>query len=115
MRVTTVQIYEISMLFYLKGNNSKMGDNLDKKKICVTYLGNLFFHEESVYEISKSQHAQFKPYEMHQNVCTVKMPKMTRGHNSRSTYRIYSKVNQVMYLALPTYFSNFKALASIVF
>ena len=38
MMVTTVQIYEISMLFYQKGNNSKIGDNLDKKKIQVTYI-----------------------------------------------------------------------------
>ena len=36
------------MLFYLKGNNSKMGDNSDKKN-----TGHLFFHEESIYEISK--------------------------------------------------------------
>ena len=33
MTVTTVQIYEIS-----KGNNSKTGDNWDKKKIQVTYF-----------------------------------------------------------------------------
>ena len=26
------------MLFYEKGNNSKMGDSLDKKKILVTYF-----------------------------------------------------------------------------
>ena len=26
------------MLFYYKGNNSKMGDNLDKKKIRVPYF-----------------------------------------------------------------------------
>ena len=38
------------MLFCKKGNNSKMGDNLDKKK----NTGHLFFHEESIYEISKS-------------------------------------------------------------
>ena len=37
------------MLFYYKGNNSKMGDNLVKKK----NMGHLFFHEESIYEISK--------------------------------------------------------------
>ena len=36
------------MLFYLKGNNPKMGDNSDKKKKKI-----LFFHEESIYEISK--------------------------------------------------------------
>ena len=37
------------MLFYYKGNNSKMGDNSDKKKNTV----HLFFHEEFMYEISK--------------------------------------------------------------
>ena len=37
------------MLFYYMENNSKMRDNSDKKK----NMGNLFFHEESVYEISK--------------------------------------------------------------
>ena len=37
------------MLFYYKGNNSKMGDNSDKKK----NTGNLFFHEESIDEIAK--------------------------------------------------------------
>ena len=36
------------MLFCQKGNNSKIGDNWDKKK-----YGHLFFHEESKYEISK--------------------------------------------------------------
>ena len=38
------------MLFYYKGNNSIMGDNSDKKKD----TGHLFFHEEYIYEISKS-------------------------------------------------------------
>ena len=37
------------MLFYQKGNNSKIGDNSDKKK----NMGQLFFHEESIYDISK--------------------------------------------------------------
>ena len=45
----------------------------------------LFFHEESIHEISKPQHAQFKTYAKHQKVCNVKMPKMTKGNNSRST------------------------------
>ena len=64
------------------GNNSKMGDNLDRKK----NMGHLLFHEESIYEIS-NKHAQFKTYAMHQKVCNVNMPKMTRGHNSRSTFQ----------------------------
>ena len=37
------------MLFYFKGNNFKMGDNSDKKK----NTGHLFFHEESIFELSK--------------------------------------------------------------
>ena len=37
------------MFFYKEGNNSKMGDNLDKKK----NTGHLFFHEKSIDEISK--------------------------------------------------------------
>ena len=36
------------MLFYLKDNNSKMGDNSDKKN-----TGHLIFLEESIYEFSK--------------------------------------------------------------
>ena len=48
-------------------------------------------------------------------VCNVKMPKMTKGHNSRSNFSIYPKVNQVIYLSLLIYSSNFKALASIDF
>ena len=35
--------------FITKGNNSKVGDNSDMK----TNMGHLFFHEESIYEISK--------------------------------------------------------------
>ena len=35
---------ENSVLFYSKGNNSKMGDNLDKEK----NTGHLCFHEESI-------------------------------------------------------------------
>ena len=37
------------MLFYLKGNNSKMEDKFDMKK----YTGHLLFHEESIHEILK--------------------------------------------------------------
>ena len=42
------------------------------------------------------------------------MPKITKGHNSRSIFKISSKVNQVVYSSLPVYSSSFKALASIV-
>ena len=36
-------------ILFSKGHNSEKGHNLDMKK----YTGQLFFHEESVYEISK--------------------------------------------------------------
>ena len=39
------------MLFYFKGNNSKMGDNSDKKN-----MDHLFFHEESLYMYEISKH-----------------------------------------------------------
>ena len=70
MTVITVQIYEISVLFYLKENNSKIGDNSDEKKKCdfikrgnnskigdnmdkKKNTGHLFLHAESIYKISK--------------------------------------------------------------
>ena len=37
------------MLIFSKGHNSRKGGNSDKKK----NMGQLFFHEESMYEISK--------------------------------------------------------------
>ena len=48
-------LFEISCwqdftLIFSKGHNSRKGDNSDKKK----YTGQLFFHEESIFEISKS-------------------------------------------------------------
>ena len=44
------------------------------------------------------------------------MPKITKGHNSRSiVFKISSKVNQVIFSSLPVYLSSFKALASIDF
>ena len=52
---------------------------------------------------------------MHQNVKCKTKPKLTKGHNLRSIFRTYSKVNQVIYSLLPIYSSNFKALASTVF
>ena len=48
MTVTTVQIYEISILFDQKGNSPKIEDKSDKKN-----TGHLFCHEELMYELSK--------------------------------------------------------------
>ena len=52
---------------------------------------------------------------MHQIVCNVKMPKMPRAITWEVFFRIFSKVNKVIYSLLPIYSSNFKALAWIVF
>ena len=42
-------MHQISFRFYSKGHNSRKTDNSDKKKnVC-----QIFFHEESTYEISK--------------------------------------------------------------
>ena len=43
------------VVIFSKGHNSRKGDNSDKKKKGCQ----LFFHEESIYEISKPYHAQF--------------------------------------------------------
>ena len=45
----------------------------------------------------------------------VKMPNITKGHNHEVFFRIYSKVNLVIYSSLPIYSSGFKVLALIVF
>ena len=66
---------------FSKGHNSGKGHN-SNKNTC-----HLFFHEESIYKISKPQHTHFKTYAMHQKVCNVKMPKMTKGRNSRSSFQ----------------------------
>ena len=58
----------------------------------------IFLHEESIYEIS-NEHAQFKTYAMHPKVCNVKMPKMTKGHNSRSSFQNLFK--SYCYLSIP--------------
>ena len=60
-------LFEISclqdfILIFWNGHNSRKGDNSDKKK----NTGQLFFHVESIYEISKSYHARFIRYGMHQ-------------------------------------------------
>ena len=60
-------LFEISswqdyILIFSMGHNSRKGDNSDKKK----NMGQLFFHEESIYKISKPLHAWFIKYGMHQ-------------------------------------------------
>ena len=54
MKALAQILFEISctqdfQILFSKEHNSEKGHNLDMKK----YTGQLFFHEESVYEISK--------------------------------------------------------------
>ena len=54
MKALAQILFEISctqnfQILFSKGHNSKKGHNLDMKK----NMGQLFFHKESVYEISK--------------------------------------------------------------
>ena len=56
MKALAQILFEISctqdfQILFSKGHNSEKGDNLDMKKI--KNMGQLFFHEESLYEISK--------------------------------------------------------------
>ena len=44
-----------------------------------------------------------------------KCPKLQRAITHEVFFRIYSKVNQVIYSSIPIYSPGFKALASIVF
>ena len=45
----------------------------------------------------------------------VKCPKLQRGLYHEVFFRIYSKINQVIYLSLPIFSPNIKALAAMSF
>ena len=67
---------------FSQDQNSGKAHNWQEKK--------LFFHEESIYEISKlACTVQNLCYymRMHKKVCNVKMLKMTKDHNKRSTFQ----------------------------
>ena len=49
------------ILIFPNGHKSRNGDNSIKKK----YVCQLFFHKESIYEISKPYHTWFIRYDMH--------------------------------------------------
>ena len=66
------------MLFYLKGNNSKMGDNSDKEKIPVTY----FF--------MRNPYMKFQNISIHGSkvmLCTRKRDKRTNKPNEGTNER----------------------------
>ena len=61
MKALAQILFEISCTqdfqdFFSKGDNSERGHNSEKKK----NMGHLFFHEESIYEISRHYHPLFK-------------------------------------------------------
>ena len=60
-------------------------------------------------------HISGKGYNPQQKEICIKLPKMTKSHTQEILFRIYSKVNQVIYSSLSIYSLNFKALASIAF
>ena len=69
MKALAQILFEISctqdfQILFSKGHNSEKGHNLDMKKS----MGQLFFHEESLYEISKSLHSPFKSFKFHRKV-----------------------------------------------
>ena len=47
------------------------------------------------------------------NVKKKKSPKLPRAISLEVFYRIYSKINQIIYSSIPVYSPGFKALASI--
>ena len=48
-------------------------------------------------------------------LCNVKCPKLQRAITHEEFFRIYSKVNQVIFSSIQIYSPGFKALASIAF
>ena len=75
---------------------------------------NYFFHEKSVYEISKPYHSPFKSFKFHRKrEKSIKISKFCIF--VKKFDRKFSKVNQVIYFSAPTSVSNMKALASILF
>ena len=106
MMVTTVQIYKISMLFYQKGNNSKIGDNSDKKKIQVTYF------------LLRNQYMKFQNISIHDSklmLYTIKQQHISGRKLQRTItltfHLIGSKFNQVISFSIPISRPNIMALA----
>ena len=110
MKALAQILFEISctqdfQILFSKGHNSEKGHNLDMKK----NMGQLFFHEESVYKISKPGHSPFKSFKFHR-----KVEKSIKLKNSVFLSKFdgkFSKVNQFIYSSAPTSIPNMKALA----
>ena len=79
--VTTVQIYE-------KENNSKMGDNSDKKKKCRLPI---FFMRNKYMKFQKLAHMVLKLcYAQESN--NIKWPKISKSHNSNNIFFNWLKI-----------------------
>ena len=78
MKALAQTLFEISctqdfQILFCKGHNSEKGHNFDMKK----NKGQLFFHEESVYENSKPYHSPFKSFKFHRKVVeSIKISKI---------------------------------------
>ena len=114
MKALAQLLFEISctqdlQILFSKGHNSEKGHNLDMKK----NTGQLYFHEGSVYEISKPYHSPLKSFKFHRKV--EKMIKIQNSVILSKFWTKFSKVNQVIYSSAPTSIPNLNALAQILF
>ena len=110
MKALAQILFEISctqdfQILFSKGHNSEKGHNMDMKK----NMGQLFFHEESVYEISNPSIHRSKVSNF-----TEKWKNQSKFKNSVFLSKFdgkFSKVNQVIYSSDPTSIPNMKVLA----
>ena len=98
------------MLFYQKGNGSKIGDNSDKKKIQVTYffMRNQYMKFQNI-SIHGSKHA------IHYKATTLKGQNLQRAITPATFHLTGSKFNQVISFTIQISIPNIMALASILF
>ena len=94
---------------FSKGHNSGKEHNPDRIKKYVSAIFSCGIHIWS----SKTLAITVICYALKSMQC--KNAQSSKGHNSWSIFRIYSKVNQVIYSSIPICSPGFKALASIVF
>ena len=93
-----------------------MGENLDKKKKKQKKTAHLFFHEESIYEISILACMVLKlTYAMHNKATTLNGKKLQRAVTPTTFQLIGWKFNQVISTSVPISIPNIKALAQILF
>ena len=106
MTVTTVQIYDFNVILS-KGNNSKIGDDWDKKKIRITYF---FMRNQNMKFQNISIHgSKLMLYTIHNKATTLNGPKLRRAITP-TFHSIGSKFIQVN-SSIPISIPNIMALA----